>query len=58
MGEPVRRGGGDSFLSGVFVTLLDSEYLTDRRFREAFKPVGGPNRVFDLALAERTTFGT
>lgn len=57
MGDPVRRGGGDSFLSGV-VTLLDSEPLTDRRFREVFKPVGGPNRIFEFALDERTTFGT
>jgi len=54
----VRRGGGDSFLFGVFVALLDSESLTDRRFREVFKPVGGPNRVFEVALDERTTFGT
>ena len=58
MGEPMRRGGGDSFLSGLFVTLLDSESLTDRRIRDVFKPVGGPNRGFELALDERTTFGT
>lgn len=51
-------GGDDSFLSGLFTALLDSEFLTDRRFRDVFKPVGGPNRVFDLALDERTTFGT
>ena len=54
----MRRGGGGSFLSGLFVTLLDSESLTDRRFREAFKRVGGPNRVFKPELDERTTFGT
>jgi hypothetical protein len=58
MGEPVRTGGGDSFLSRLFITLLDSEPLTDRRFREVFGPVGGPNRGFELAFDERTTFGT
>jgi hypothetical protein len=58
MGEPGRRGGKVSFLSELFITLLDSESLTGRRFRDIFKPVGGPNRVFDLALDERSTFGT
>jgi hypothetical protein len=58
MGEPGRRGGDDSFLSELFTTLFDSESLTDRRFRDVFKPVGGPNRVFELSLDERITFGT
>lgn len=54
----MRRGGDVSLLSELFIILLDSESLTGRRFRDTFKPVGGPNRVFSLALDERTTFGT